>query len=150
MSTWPRLLTWPAAALLACSAHAAGPSLAQRAVAAEATARSQDNACKPIRPFYWEVGDAAGAQASGSVDEPGNDEHITAETVMNIASASKWLYGAYVVQRRGGAPTEEDIRHLNFQAGYSDFSWCLRRQTVGECPRRADGAGRARQRRPGA
>lgn len=133
MPTWPRLLTWPTAALLACSAQAAGPSLAQRAEAAAATASSQDNACQPIRPFYWEVGDATGAQASGSVDEPGNGEHITAETVMNIASASKWLYGAYVVQRRAGAPTEEDIRHLNFQAGYSDFSWCLRRQTVGEC-----------------
>jgi CubicO group peptidase (beta-lactamase class C family) len=109
------------------------PTLAQRIQAATATAESADNACAPIRPFYWELGHAGGALASGSVDKPGSGEHITAETVMNIASASKWLYGAYVVQRREGAPTAEDVKFLNFQAGYSDFSWCRRGQTVGEC-----------------
>jgi hypothetical protein len=119
--------------LLAGAAQAQGPTLAQRAAAAAAAAQSVSNACKPIRPFYWEVGDATGAQASGSVDKPGSGEHVTAETVMNIASASKWLYGGYVVQRRAGTPTPEDIQHLNFQAGYSEFSSCRRGQTVGEC-----------------
>lgn len=109
------------------------PTLAQRIQAATATAQSASNACADIRPFYWELGDAGGAQAAGSVDKPGSQEHITAETVMNIASASKWLYGGYVVQKRAGVPTPEDVKFLNFQAGYSDFSWCRRGHTVGEC-----------------
>ncbi|MCB2069173.1 MAG: hypothetical protein KDF67_05810, partial [Ottowia sp.] len=41
--------------------------LAQRVAAASATAQSATNACAPIQPFFWEVGDQTGRLASGSV-----------------------------------------------------------------------------------
>jgi len=45
----------------------AGPTTAERTAAATAAATSTGNACAPIRPFYWEIGDDTGALASGSV-----------------------------------------------------------------------------------
>ncbi len=105
-----------------------GPDVSQRASAASATALSGSNACAAIRPFYWEIGDAQAARASGSVGT-GYD----AGTVMNIASASKWLYGAYVAQVRNGVLSASDISALSFRSGYTDFSFCLPGQTVGQC-----------------
>ena len=105
------------------------PDNAARIAAATATAQSTSNACNAIRPFYWEIGDRSAALASGaaggSAYGPG--------TTMNIASASKWLYGAYVVQRRAGALTAEDIKHLTFRSGYTRFAICLPGQTVDGC-----------------
>lgn len=71
-------------------------------------------ACEAIRPFYWEVGDTRGVLAGGSVGSgaPG------ATTAMPIASASKWVWSAYVVQRRGGVLSEADVRFLTFRSGY--------------------------------
>ena len=39
----------------------------------------------------------------------------------SIASASKWIYGMYVVQQRGGAAnlTANDVRFLTFESGYT-------------------------------
>ena len=54
----------------------------QRAQAALITAESTTNACMPIRPFYWEIGDANFAKTSGSV---GGTTYI-ASTAMPIAS----------------------------------------------------------------
>lgn len=119
--------------LSASPARAEPPTLAQRSQAAAKVAQSADNACAAIRPFYWEIGDSRGAQASGSVDKPGGHDPVTAGSEMNIASASKWLYGAYVAQKRAGRPTPEDIKHLTFRSGYSHFSICTRRQTAAAC-----------------
>lgn len=135
-----------AALLAACgsggedSAGAAGDggggtalTLAQRGAAATATAQGTGNACAPIRPFYWEIGDAGAALAAGSVTQAGDPVVYTADTVMAIASASKWVYGAYVVQRRGGVLSDADIRFLTFRSGYTSFSTCLPAQSVDEC-----------------
>lgn len=105
------------------------PNNAARIAAATATAQSAGNACAAIRPFYWEIGDRSAALASGAV----GGSAYGPVTTMNIASASKWLYGAYVVQRRGGAPTAEDIKHLTFRSGYTRFAICLPGQTVDGC-----------------
>ncbi|HSI03519.1 MAG: hypothetical protein ACAI38_17415 [Myxococcota bacterium] len=99
-----------------------GPTDAERTAAATATAQSTTNACADIHPFYWEVGRSSGATASGSVGA-GYD----ANTELTIASASKWFYGAYVIQRRAGLPTEQDIHFLTFKSGYTGFG-------VGACP----------------
>jgi hypothetical protein len=117
-----------------------GPTLAQRTSAATATAQSTANLCNPIRPFYWEVGDGTQRHASGSVNAAGNATTFTGSSVMNIASASKWLYGAYVVERRAGALTADDIRHLNFTAGYTSFgfSGCEPGDTVASCVARGN------------
>jgi hypothetical protein len=101
---------------------APGSAGAPTASSATATAQTaQNNAmCTAIQPFYWEIGDATGALASGSSTQSGGTA-VTAATKWLIASASKWIYGMYVVQNRGGAAnlTAADIRFLNFTSGYT-------------------------------
>ncbi len=110
-----------------------GPSTSQRIAAATTTAHSASNPCAAVAPFYWEVGDKTGAQASGSVTSATHATVYTASSVMGIASASKWLYGAYVAQRRGGVLSDSDVKFLTFRSGYTNFSTCLPGQTVGSC-----------------
>jgi len=85
-----------------------------------------------IRPYYWEIGDATGTLASGSVSGPG-DTPVLASTRMPIASASKWFYSTYWVQRQQGALTAVDIQYFNFLSGYTQFSMCTGAATVGDC-----------------
>jgi hypothetical protein len=115
------------------------PTDQQRAQAASQTA--QNNAsCTAIHPFYWEIGDRnlmrAGGTAGGALP--------LASTSMPIASATKWLYGAYVVQTRGGHTqlTAPDILALTMRRGYTNLNYasCIRvvqseqaALTVGEC-----------------
>ncbi len=106
---------------------------AQRAAAAAATAQSKTNNCTSVAPFYWEIGDKNAPMASGSVNSATDPTVYTANTLMSIASSSKWLYGAYVAQKRGGALTDTDIKYLNFRSGYTFFSSCLPGQTIGSC-----------------
>ena len=101
-----------------------------RTAAAQTTALSAANDCAPVRPFYWEIGDGQGQRASGSTD----GSTYTASTVMAIASASKWLYAAYVAQVKNGALNAvNDVPYLNFSSGYTEFSLCLPGQTVAQC-----------------
>jgi Beta-lactamase len=125
-----------AALLAALPAGAEAPVLVhpvQRIAAATATAQGS-NACAAIQPFYWEIGNRNGALVSGSVDPASSaTPAVTAATSMNIASASKWLYAAYVVQKRNGELSHDDIEFLNLRSGYVHFSTCLPRQTVDRC-----------------
>ena len=105
----------------------------QRIAAATATATSSTNACAPIRPFYWEIGDRSAALASGSLSSAASATTYDGASMMSIASASKWLYASYVVEKRGGALTVDDYRFLNFESGYTSFTTCDQRQTVAEC-----------------
>jgi len=111
---------------------AAGPTDAQRAQAAAATADSASNACATVRPFYWEIGDASAAKASGSANVVGGMVY-TADSSMAIASASKWLYSSYVAELRGGALSASDVQFLTFRSGYNSFAFCLPGQTVDAC-----------------
>lgn len=108
----------------------------QRAQAATATAQSSSNACAPIRPFYWEVGDATAKKVSGSVMLPGNATKYSATIPMSIASASKWIYGTYVAQARGGALSAQDRQYLAMRAGYTSFTQCEQTDTVASCAAR--------------
>jgi len=104
-----------------------------------ATQTAQNNAaCTAIQPFYWEIGNQTEALASGSV----GGRTYTANTLMPIASASKWIFGAYVVQARQGQLSDEDIAALTMTTGYTNFSntSCVRilpgsrdSETVGNC-----------------
>ncbi len=110
------------------------PTLQQRVNAATATASANpDCQQSTLGDFYWEVGDAKGPLASGSAGTT-----VGATTVMPIASASKWLYSAYVVQQRQGAPLASDIPYLNFTSGYllADAGGpgsCQQTDTVSSC-----------------
>ncbi len=94
------------------------------------------NACQAVKPFYWDIGDPSGSLASGSTDATSGNPTYTASSTMAIASASKWLYAAYAVQKRGGVLTASDVKFLTFQSGYSgfdSFGSCTADQTVDEC-----------------
>ncbi len=109
----------------------------ERVNAATQTAQT-NNYCIAVRPFYWEIGDQDVALVSGSV----GDTSFTATTDMPIASASKWVFGAYVAQLHGGQLTADDISALTMNSGYTNFDEisCIRliqsiqdAETVNDC-----------------
>lgn len=106
-----------------------------RIAAAAAVANQVEGLCADVRPFYWEIGDRLGRVTGGSVNRSGNTTVYTATTPMPIASASKWMYAAYVAQRRAGSLTAEDIQFLTFRSGYTNFSLtgCDDLDTVSQC-----------------
>lgn len=120
------------AVALAPPPSSTGPSEAQRIAAASSTANGHA-ACTAVAPFYWEVGDRRSARASGSVARTSDGTRYTADSSMALASATKWLFGAYVVQRRAGLLSRDDIRFLNFRSGHTSFVSCLPGQTVDAC-----------------
>jgi hypothetical protein len=98
--------------------------VAQRTQAANATA--QNNAlCTGISAYTWQIGDASGQLASGT---GGSGTPPTADTSMLIASASKWFWGAYMVQLRQGQLTTADITALTMNSGYTSlkYSDCIK------------------------
>ena len=113
------------------STPTSGLTDAARTAAATATAQSRSNACALLPSFYWEIGDWAKRIASGSMHSSGSV--ITSTTMLSVASASKWMYGAYVVEKRSGLLTAQDIKFLNFRSGYSSFGSCASGDTVGSC-----------------
>jgi hypothetical protein len=118
-----------------------GPDTATRTLAANSTAQSSSNACAAIKPFYWETGDRTQRLASGSVNQSGNATTYTADTLMSIASASKWLYGAYVAERRSGMLSAQDIQFLTFNSGYTSLAAvgdCTQTDTIASCVARGD------------
>jgi hypothetical protein len=115
-------------------AHAGTPPA--RAVQAASEAATHAPACtaRGMGDFYWEIGDATGPVASGAAGRGS----VTAGSRMEIASASKWLFGAYVVQTQGFArvqatPALKD--GLRFVSGNTDFKQlrCLGKRTIGAC-----------------
>lgn len=95
------------------------PSLAVRKAAIEATVVSNAR-CASIGSIYWEVGDSSGALDSGRVDKSGPS--VLGTTRMPIASASKWLYSTYYVQRANGNLSSDDIKFLNFRSGHTNLA----------------------------
>ena len=110
-------------------------TLQQRIAAAYDTANSLShptNYCSayaqiPIRDpgFYWEIGDASGPLTdihNGTVatqpPDPNHPDPIRT-TGMSIASASKWVYAAYVAERFGAtALTPRDMEFMTLSSGY--------------------------------
>ncbi len=101
----------------------------RRAAAARAAANSTSNACAPIGAFYWEIGGPLAKRASGRVGL-----RYASTTVMDIASSTKMLTAAYLIE--AAAPTRAEVPFLNFTSGYVDFksfTSCNRAVTVAEC-----------------
>lgn len=127
-----RLIVLAGSVLVLAGCGGKGGSTSQpdaRAAAAAATA-TNNAACTSITPFYWEIGDANNPLASGSagIAPP------TSATQMPIASASKWLFSTYVVEKKGGvALTVSEIQFLNFKSGYTNFKSCTEPSTVASC-----------------
>lgn len=101
-------------------------------IAAVRTTINENKACRGIGDFYWEIGDAQGPRASGTVGR-----RFSADKVVHIASASKWVFGAYVVERQADQiqAGSDILRKLEMQSGYSTFrnGACMFARTVGDC-----------------
>lgn len=107
-------------------AFAAGNAAA--IAAAQQTAQSGGH-CAALGDFYWEIGDGGGVIASGA---KGTD--YKADTTMQIFSASKWVWGAFAVQKLG-EPNAEQIAALEMTSGYTSQNPlpCLFTRTIGAC-----------------
>jgi CubicO group peptidase (beta-lactamase class C family) len=102
------------------------------AAQAAAQAAAHDPSCR-IGDFYWEIGDANGALASGA-----QGRAVTAHSVLDIASASKWVFGAYVLQKKGIAAVRADASlrdGLHFTSGHTGFRplRCIGKRTIEQC-----------------
>lgn len=102
------------------------------AVRRTATTNLQCNS-RILGPYYWEIGRVDGPVASGRVSPFGQPDTVDADTVMSIASASKWVYVAQAVERFGDVASSR--KFLNMTSGYSNFrtSHCPVDGTVAEC-----------------
>ncbi|MFZ6720611.1 hypothetical protein [Undibacterium sp. Ji49W] len=108
------------------------------AIAAAKTAASTDPLCSvdKLGDFYWEIGNAtdstpvvSGAQGTGTV---------TATTYFNIASASKWIFGAYVLEKKGIDQVRSNTslsNGLRFMSGYTGFDEeaCVGKLSINGC-----------------
>jgi hypothetical protein len=97
------------------------PGTADRVRAATETANGNAS-CVAIHPFYWEIGDRNGRLAGGTASTTGAAVPA-ADTQMLIASASKWIFGAYVVQVRAGQLAANDIAALTMRSGYTGLRY---------------------------
>ncbi|MBC3908601.1 hypothetical protein [Undibacterium umbellatum] len=111
--------------------------LAAATVAAK-NAANTDPMCTTdkLGDFYWEIGNASdnapivySSQGTGSVNS---------SSYFNIASASKWIFGAYVLEKKGidqvrGISALKD--GLRFMSGYTGFNEdaCIGKQNVTAC-----------------
>jgi len=90
-------------------------ALAQSENAAAAhNAADSSAACRDIQPFYWEIGTKSAVVASGSE----GDGSVGRDTVLTIASASKMVFGAYVIQKEQGKIDAATSKFLHMSAGY--------------------------------
>lgn len=113
---------------------------------------SNNTQCNNLDIFYWEIGDKSGALAAGwggkklPVDAHSlQAESIGAHSAIPIASASKWLFGAYALQREGHENISQQFltidgnripkkRFLNFSSGYDKERRRLcKSHSVGDC-----------------
>jgi len=121
-------LGWTGEGVAYCTTAAQHPVAESARIAAVQQAAAYDPRCAEAAPFYYEIGDRNGSRVSGSIGLI-----YGPTTVLPIASASKWIYGAYVTQQRGGVLTADDVRFLTFSSGYVSFTSCTQNDTVGSC-----------------
>jgi hypothetical protein len=106
--------------------------------------------------FYWEIGDengiitdsASGLRAAGSVQPAGSSStYYDRNSLLAVASASKWLYGSYVAETKANTSNwtfpAAYIPFLNFTSGYENMSddSCSSAATVGDCLSTPNGLG---------
>ncbi len=125
--------TKPRLGLIACLVGALlGSTVGVRAAPATAALRQalDGDACRALGDFYWEIGDAKGLLQSGQ-----QGSRYTAASEMAIASASKWLFGAFVVERSPGALSSAQIDALTMRSGYDSMHplACKGAETAREC-----------------
>ncbi len=102
--------------------------------------------CSNLKDFYWEIGNKDGVLGSGAHGSiKGNQSAITnfKAKPMEIASSSKWLFSAYVVEKLNGSlDAVNDVRSLNFSSPFTAFelgdsckaaTWTKPAETIQAC-----------------
>lgn len=110
------------------------PDISARTSAVNQTVNSNSR-CTKLTPFYWEIGDKTSRLVSGTGGD-NSAQPPTAEKIMAIASASKWIFSAWVLEKTSGKLTEEQIAKLQFTSGYNNLNTasCLSGvDTVNDC-----------------
>jgi hypothetical protein len=107
-----------------------GPTLQQQIQAATDTANNTSD-CTTIEPFYWEIGNGAGSLVTGQVGSPAVDPG----TPLSIASASKWWWGAYLIEKKSGSLSSSEQDSLRMLTGYNSFNSlsCVFTATIQAC-----------------
>ena len=113
----------------AAASTGAGGSFGGGHVQAAIDAATHDDACAAVAPFYWEIGGVDKTVVSGST----GDGSVTASTQMKIASGTKLLWGAYVIERFRDDPDLIDVDAMTMRSGYTAFSDCGATKTVAGC-----------------
>lgn len=150
-----RVLTLGLVAMLGCASHpektegaggGAGNGEASDATRAVEAVVSGDEACTSLTGFYWEIGDATGMLAHGVGGTRGGDTP-DANTELPLASASKWLFGAWALETlaaRSATPDAGQVQLLNFTSGHDALALTrciLGVQTVNDCLAASNGDG---------
>ena len=120
-------------------------TLQDRMQAAESTV-ADDSLCTSLTPFYWEIGDKSGALDSGTGGD-GSATPPNSATPMAIASASKWIFASYALERLDASSSNplsaSQVQELNFTSGYDNMAdgSCFTTSTVSACFTAANPAG---------
>jgi len=108
----------------------------QRASAATFAAKNNCACTSLPTGFYWEIGDAGGTLVSGQGGEA-DAAAIDPSKWMVLASASKWIFGAYALEKQSldAIIAAKDDVYLNFTSPYHNLDdiACSLKQTVDEC-----------------
>ncbi len=109
--------------------HADEITLNSRINAVSTTAK-QEAHCQFLGDFYWEIGDQSKVLGSGSIGSSFN-----ANSQIQIASASKLPFAAYVLEKIKTPPTADQIQKMQMSAGYImyDPPTCILAPSVGSC-----------------
>lgn len=80
--------------------------------------------------YYWEIGDADRVLLHGQ-----QGRRVDADRPVRLASASKWVFGTYVVERQQGKLTPAIIDALTMRSGYDALNprLCNRYDTAQSC-----------------
>ncbi|MDY7539450.1 hypothetical protein QN395_06365 [Undibacterium sp. RTI2.2] len=103
----------------------ASSAIYSAAIAAAQKSAATDPLCavSKLGDFYWEIGNSISAKpiASGSL----GTGSVVASSYFNIASASKWIFGAYVVEKKGIESVRNTVSlsdGLRFLSGYTGLN----------------------------
>jgi hypothetical protein len=110
-------------------ADAGGLTNAVRTAAVNATTTS-NALCTKLGDFYWSIGDVTGTLGSGAVGTT-----YTATKALTIASASKFVFGAYMIESTQGQLTAMEMQELRMLSGYYGLNpaECAATPTVAQC-----------------
>lgn len=103
--------------------------VARRQAAVEQTAATSAD-CTAIGDFYWEIGDATGTLGQGVIGTT-----YSRTKMLSIASASKIVFGAAIVQQTGGTLSDSQKSALRMLSGYHGLNpiKCAATASVSAC-----------------